>query len=229
MHPVTRFNSLVLSLTIFIMFILVPIVHPLIEMHLTPKWIVDHGGQIGKQIFAAVIGVLGSFVIYSFLVWLLDFLIGRVRSVKKFVLGPAYVEGTWVGYYGTQDERFLAIDVYEQTFTGTSIKGFGYKLLTNGATEEHAHWDSQMVHIDPIAGSLDFYCVVNLIPKETTDAITKFKFLRPRKGSPPTALTGDSANMKDGIKLPVHMFKMNEFTTYDEKAALDAARQHLGP
>jgi hypothetical protein len=227
MSPVTRFNSLVLSVTVFLMFILVPIVHPLIETHFTPQWIIDHGGQIAARLFASLIGVLGALVVYTFLVWLLDLLIGRVRLVKKLVLGPAYVEGTWVGFYGPVASRFLAIDVYEQTFTDTSIKGVGYKILPSGATEEHAYWHSQMVHIDPVAGSLDFYCVVNLLPKETTDAITKFTFSRRRKSAPPTQLRGDSANVKDGNKLPVRMVKLNDDTTYDEKVALEAAKKHL--
>ena len=227
MSPLTKFNSLVLSVTVFVMFILVPIIHPLIETHFTPQWIVDHGGQIGTRVFASLIGVLGAFVVYSFLVWLLDFLIGRVRLVKKIVLGPAYVEGTWIGYYGPQTERFLVIDVYEQTFTNTSIKGVGYKFIPNGAAEQRAHWNSQMVHIDPVAGTLDFYCVVNLIPKETTDAITKFMFSRQRKSAPPTQLTGNSANIKDGVKLPVHMVKFSDETNCDDQKTLDAAKKYL--
>jgi hypothetical protein len=210
------------------MFIVIPIVHPLIEMHFTPQWVIDHTGDVGVRLFASLIGVLGALVLYSFLVWVLDLLISRVRLVKKIVLGPAYVEGTWVGYYGLQPDVFLAIDVYEQTFIDTSIKGVGYKILPNGAPEIRAHWDSQMVHIDPEAGSLDFYCVVRLIPAETTDAVTKFRFFRRRKSSPPTQLMGDSANMKDGVKLPVQMFKLNDDTTYDENIALQAAKQHLG-
>ncbi len=181
MQPVIKLNYYVVSITVTIMFLAVPKASVIINTHLTPEFIAEYGGQTGKTSYTILIGALASLAVYKLLLLGLQWTFENIRPLRKRILGPYFVEGTWVGFYGISATPYYAIDVYEQTFTRTTIKGWGYV----SKEEQRANWESDMVHIDPSRRSLAFICTVNFFPQLQSDAITEFTFIRKDKNSPP--------------------------------------------
>ncbi len=192
MKPAIKINSFILMITVFFMFLLAPKAQKIVNDELTPSWVGDYFPTYGQEVFASILGVLGAYITYRLLMAALQRLIGRIRLVKKWVLGASYVEGTWVGFYGTPDNIYYAIDVYEQTLTDTTLKGSGYEILASGKRKPRANWVAELVNINPGIGRLNFYCNVDFISDEsrTDEAITKFSFVRTHDSSPPSEMVG---------------------------------------
>jgi hypothetical protein len=242
MHPLVRVNSMVVSLTVVIMYELVPISGQLPSI--TPRYIVDFFGQ---GLFLAGIGLLGTIGVYTFLFLALRLAIDQVRLIKKLALGPSYVEGTWVGFYGPEGgETYYAIDVYKQTLTTTSVHGEGYSTTTR---QTRASWDSDFVRAD--ADLIEFICEVTMFPSPsptingiakfpspppTINAITKLRWItRPRfwktlrnkllRKFAAAELSGTSVNIND-VTMKVRMFKFSDDTDWPSPVPLTAAANY---
>jgi hypothetical protein len=222
MHAINKFNYFVIGTTIFIMFLLFPKLKPLVDTHFTPDIITTYVGQTGKDIFSAAIGLLVSLGVYKSLAFSVHGAFSNIRYVKKFFLGPAFVEGTWVGFYGPKDKPYYAIDVFEQSLANTSMFGGSYL----NQSEQRSNWIGRIVHIDETARILSFHCEVSIISEnKKTDAITEFMLVR-GNNNVPHRMNGNSSNISDGHMIEVHMKKLSDNTVYDKVAALNAAIEY---
>ena len=227
MRPLVRVNSMVASLTVVIMYELVPISSQL--PNIAPQYIVEF---FGKSLFLAGISLLGTIGVYTSLFLVFRLAIDHLRWVKKLALGPSYVEGTWVGFYGAPGkETFYAIDVYKQTLTTTTTEGTGF----SSAGIMRARWESDFVRAD--GDLIEFICVVEMFsnaPTPTTNAITKLKWIRrpglwkafanklsrliPLWKPTPAEVQGTSVNINDE-RMNVRMFKFSDDTNWPSSEA----------
>lgn len=79
------------------------------------------------------------------------FVVDYYRRVKRRFLGPAFVEGTWVGYAtGLDQEIYYVVETYEQTWT--KVKGYAVGLTESGKV--YVRWRSEVVDVQPKTGTL---------------------------------------------------------------------------
>ena len=228
MHPLVRVNSLVASMTVIIMYELIKISGQLPSI--TPQHIIDFFGQ---TLFTTGVSFLGTIGIYTVLFLALRLAIERVRWIKRLALGPAYVEGTWIGYYGTPGgDTHYAIDVYKQTLTATSIRGKGFSATTG---EPRATWKSDFVRTD--SDLIEFICVVTMFrgpPK--INAVTEFHWIgRPgllktlfnkcRGKFVAPEIEGTSVNIND-VTMIVRMFKFSNNTDWPTPEPFDRITEY---
>src|SRR5262249_5507973 len=129
MLPIYRFNALVVSVTVSIMYLLLLALWPLIA-RLSANLNTD---GLQHYVLAAVVaglGALGSVAVYKFLVSSLNSILERYSFVRRFVMGPHYVEGTWVGYNLIGGNCFYVVDRYEQSLSGA--------VMVNGGNWRHS-------------------------------------------------------------------------------------------
>jgi hypothetical protein len=124
----------------------------------------------------------------------------KVSRIEKWLLGAAYVKGTWVGAYREDDGtvRYI-VEHHEQTLSSLIVRGWAY--TQDG--HEHANWCSDAASINVEKGILIYeYGCDPLRGKGSHQGIGVFNFIRDLPGSAPTHIRGYSADLTDGIRTP---------------------------
>jgi hypothetical protein len=195
--PEQRFHSYVTAGTVTIMLGVIQWAVPLLEQF--------EGGFI---LVGTAIAFLVSAGVYKTLAALLK---GRFRTwkwVKRWLLGPSYINGTWVGQFlGEGGLTVRTVEHFEQGLSVLKIRG--YAAYEDGTW--YADWESIAASIDEAAGKLTYIYDCKRSGQQTAfKGVCEFSFQRVNDASAPRRIGGYSADITDG--LPVR----NDESRYSE-------------
>src|SRR5947208_1333487 len=88
MSPTAKFSAVLVSTTVFVMFLLIAYAGPLLTR-----------GGIDYPIFLAISALVTSAGLYRLLALGLRWLMERWEWLRSVVLGPSYMHGTWIGWF----------------------------------------------------------------------------------------------------------------------------------
>jgi hypothetical protein len=229
MLPVVRLNAIVASLTVSVMYLVLTGLWWLEAKYNFREAIKPYFDPAVAYLALFTLGAVGSLGAYKSLASGLRILLENVRPLRRLIMGPLYVEGTWVGFNMIKNQTYYVVDRYEQSLTGTvTVRGNGWKGIPRQAVARRAHWVSKSGFIESGAGTLSFLSNVSLIEENTScDAVTLLTFRRKDDRSPPTELHGYSiniiANPLINIMTDIYLSKFSEDTGIDESEALQGA------
>jgi hypothetical protein len=168
---------------------------------------------------AAALASAGSYKILSLV---LAKLLRKSEWLKRFILGPSYLNGTWVGWFigHNKDVRYI-VEVFEQDLGGVNTRGMSF----NEAGETHGEWRSEATLIDPVKGQLLYTCSADILTADVPfRSIAVFNFERRGSDDPPHALDGHVADVHDGVRLEIREVKIAS-TLLGFREALPKARE----
>src|SRR5665647_126175 len=138
MNPLIRLHSIALSITTLIVFYL---------------WRLISTVAVEYPNLKILIAVLISIGIFRLVLTFFKDVLMKIRFIKKWIFGPSYLEGVWVGFFiGRTDKERFYIETFEQDFNSITIRGDGYK-------EDEGYfgsWTSKNVHFDVRIGSVSY-------------------------------------------------------------------------
>jgi hypothetical protein len=163
--------------------------------------------------YKVILGGLISLGLYRLVATGIIYMVKKNNWVKKFFLGPYYLEGTWVGFL---------IERFEQDIDTLVIRGKSY----SETTKYHATWTAPSVNIDTISGRISYmYDCFPVNDKSNHNGIAIFNFERNDQYSAPKGLTGFSADLHLGQRTRAMEIKISNKCDIDEKVALEKAKQ----
>jgi hypothetical protein len=197
--PETRFQSYVLGVMTFVAgSIIVP------ALKKSPPWIAQHlptdmltSGAIGALIAGLlVVGLYKSTAV------VLAEAIKRIAVVRRWILGPYYFEGTWIGWYQKlNDPKRYIVETFEQDLTTIHIRGESYSdtgILV-------AQWHSVAVNMDIAGGRLVWLSEIAIQGQGTnTESVIALSLVRKSQSSAPTGLQGFAADLADGVRVGLY-------------------------
>ncbi|NMG04931.1 hypothetical protein [Azoarcus taiwanensis] len=154
------------------------------------------------------VSVLASIGTYFSTSRVLRWLLRRNKQVRRIILGPSYLDGTWVGYLVDEDKQvFLIVEQYEQDVDGLVIRGSSYNLEET----RESRWVSKMCNLEPKKGliSYSFECVT-IRRGITFEGFGDFQLCRTAKTEPAVEIQGliydfisssENAKLVEEIKL----------------------------
>ncbi len=207
MKPITKFNSIVLSITTLIVF---------------GCWLLFALIKITNPYLIVITSGFVSFGVYKILVKVFLWIISKCRKFKKWIFGPYYLEGYWAGFYiGAKGNVRFLIESFEQGFDSLVIRGWSY----DENNDYHASWESDTVNINVDKGKLSYMYDVNAISDiANNNGIAIFIFDRETKSSPPIRLRGFSADLHIAKKIKALEVKVSE-THLPDNILLERARE----
>ncbi len=210
MESIQRFNVMVLTATLIVMFCVIRYVVPYLELTNFPAIIsgyltfisAAHITEAIKDILTAVTSI-GS---YKLIAAGLSASVDRIPPFKSFIFGASYVHGTWAGSFLASGDPKWTIEHFEQSLSGVVIRGWA---LNNDGTV-YAMWVSNTVSIDIARGTLTYTYVCDVYSKSMTQqGIGVFHFVRSKPWSAPASMTGYSADLTDGKRSENHEYKVS--------------------
>lgn len=197
MTPAAKFNALVASTTVFIMFWLVAYAAPALK----------HAG-IGNPALLSVGALITSAGIYRLLSLGVRWLMERCDFVRSKVLGAHYMHGTWIGYFiGHKGDKRYMIEHFSQDLDSLVISGRSY----TDSGKEHGYWTSESVTIDARKGKLIFTYSFDVISQSSSLAGVHTSFFeRKSVKDPPTSVSGFAHDLNDPTRIAIHSVKVDE-------------------
>lgn len=201
MEQIERFNLAVTTLTVAIMFIFLEYVTPLfksseliVSLSTWLPWISTDKLLAALKIIATALISIGTYKIISqALVVSLEF----VPLLKRWVFGPSYVEGTWIGRFYSHGQQKITVEHFVQGLGGIVIRGWAYN--DDGTT--YADWSSDSVAVDAKTGNIRYSYDCNVMLKNTPqEGIGRFKVTQAGLFKNPKAIKGYSADLTDGSR-----------------------------
>jgi hypothetical protein len=151
-------------------------------MALVMKFLLERPNSHGlEQTLSTVISIFMGVGLYESIVRTVEFILDRSPAIKRIVLGRAYMEGKWYGYYEFDGNPFFFIEVIRQEWSSLSINGRTYDV--NG--KPHGQWSSVSSTIDGSAGLLHSRCFADL-DNGHYDSVLQLQV----QGNPPNHLSG---------------------------------------
>jgi len=152
---------------------------------------------------------------YQLLTKALLFLFGKSIWLRRKVLGKAYIEGTWVGFYKHGNLNRFTIEFIDQSGEETIVHGREFDENNNS----RGSWKSALVSVDGVKRCLtySYTCRMNQA-KSPHEGLAYFEMLVPKPGSYPYILEGHSADLTDGDRDPNKEYKISETETSDDYA-----------
>jgi hypothetical protein len=202
----TIFQFWITLATIAVMFVIIRHVPPLIPANSTTY----------AESLNVGITFLSSIGTYQSIARLLMLLFDHCPRLRKFVLGPSFVAGTWIGCYRNKaGEPRFTVEVFEQSLDRTTVRGWAF-----GSDKKlEADWVSDAVEVYPMSGLLRYSYNCQLYTLKTAhQGIAVFSFDRPTYKDPPKKMIGYSADLTDGDRTQNHEEKIA-----DNGMALEAA------
>lgn len=220
----TKFHGLVTTLTVLVMYAVMVYVVPRVPA--VQQALSSPAGSHAEKAVALAAGGLGSVGVYQTIAAALRWLFNRLRWVRRLVLGPAYLEGTWIGRYledvnGTDEKRWT-VEHFEQTLEGLVIRGYSFDA--NG--KEVANWASQATLIEAERGKLTYSYTCKKHPNKEFSGLAEFNFQRPSVFKAPTELNGFAADLTDGLRDQNRERKLSN-EQVDVKAAFESAKKAI--
>ncbi|WP_143247541.1 hypothetical protein [Agaribacterium haliotis] len=151
-----------------------------------------------KTYLMPLASLLSAFGLYGLFAKTLNSFARKWPWLKRHLLGPSYLAGTWAGkFVNTQGEEKITVEYFEQTISSLTIRGEAFN--TDGTT--YAQWTSVATSINASDGILTYtYTCDSHIDYSTFQGIGVFSFERKAPNLPPTFIKGYSADITDGVK-----------------------------
>lgn len=214
MSPSAKFNGLLASATVTIMFFLV--------IYVTPRLSVL---GVDSPLLLTIGALISSAGLYRILSLGMRWLMERWEWLKGIVLGPHYMNGTWIGYFNghTNDKRFM-VEHFIQDLEGLVVTGRSFTK----AKQEHGYWESESTTIDAKKGRLIFtYKFDVLTQKNSLVGIHSSLFERKSAHHAPGAISGFAHDLNDDFRIAVNSIKIsNTLLPWDK--ALEIAEERFG-
>lgn len=203
----TKFQSYVLSLTTLIVYTV---------------WF-KYSDKIQIDPYLKIISTtLLSLGLYRFVATILLWLFKRIRFIRKFFLGPQYLEGTWVGFYiGLSGHVRFIVERFEQDFETLIVRGTSY----NNQKKFHTSWISFPANIDVAKGELTYmYELKGINQVSNGTGIVFFSFHRKNQGKAPRMIKGFSADLhNNGTRTKSLEYKLPDSSNLTDAEALEKA------
>ena len=208
MTPELKFHSIVISSTTAIVF---------------SAWVLLNSIIVNYPLAAVVLSGFVSLGIYRFLVIFLLSIFRNVRFFKKFVLGPSFMEGLWVGFFvGNKNKIRLFVEIFEQDISSTTIRGRAFR--DDGTY--HGSWIAENVTIDINKAKLTYHYQTDAIGNTFINpGIASFEMERQGRNKPPVKLIGFSSDLYSPYKLMAMEDKISEKTMIDCSEAFQKAKE----
>ena len=220
MSPAAKFHGLISTLTIFVMFWLITYAVPKLLVYANP--ILTTGGGV-TALISGSFTFLGSVGTYRLLAWGLTWLLHRSLSVRRWIFGPSFLHGTWVGFFigHAQDKRFT-IEKFDQDLDGLVINGRSY--MEN--RQLHGQWTSEATSVDARTGRLIYTSSFDVVSSSTTlNGICTFQFDRSASYKAPHSITGFAHDLNDPRRITVREEKISDaLLSWDEALTLAVKR-----
>ncbi|MCW3085413.1 MAG: hypothetical protein JWP12_2779 [Bacteroidetes bacterium] len=203
----TKFQSYVLSVTTLIVYTLWFKYNDLI--HINPY----------LKVISTTLLSLG---LYRFVATICLLLFRRLRFVRKFFLGPKYLEGTWVGFYiGLKGNVRYIVERFEQDFETLIVRGKSF----NEQKGFHTSWISFPANIDVPKGELTYmYELKGTQEISNGTGIVFFNFHRQNQATAPTMINGFSADLhNNGVRTKSLEYKLADNCKFTDAEALEKA------
>jgi hypothetical protein len=213
MSPAAKFNALLASITVSVMFFLVAYAAPHLQVLSTSYHLV-----------LSVAALTTSAGLYRGLSIALRWAMERSQWLNEKVLGAHYMHGTWVGWFEghTKETRYM-VEHFVQDLDSLVITGRSFTQ----AKKEHGYWESESTTIDARKGRLIFtYKFDVLTQKHSLVGIHSSLFERKSAHHSPTALSGFAHDLNDDVRIAVHSKKLSSELIPWEQALKDAVARH---
>jgi hypothetical protein len=207
MSPTAKFNALLASTTVFIMFMAVGYVSPFLT----------HAG-VDHPVILSFAALISSAGVYRLLAIALRWLMERFEPLRALVLGPYYMHGTWVGWFrGHAGDLRYMVEHFAQDLDSLVITGRSY----TASGKEHGYWLSEAVTIDAKRGQLIFTYSFDVITQSLPlIGIHTSLFERKATYEAPTGYSGFAHDLNDKARIAVHAKKLsNTFEPWDSALA----------
>jgi hypothetical protein len=214
MAPSAKLNALIAGSTVFIMFWAVAVVAPFLK-DLSVAWTILGSG----------VSLILSAGIYRMLSLAIRWLAEKSECVNAVVLGPHYVNGTWVGWFrGHGGEIRYMVEHFSQDVEGLAISG---RSFAQGG-RDHGSWFSHSVSVDVQSSRLIFTYTFEGNDREgPLLGIHSSLLEKPGRAKAPTRYSGLAHDLNDKIRIAVHSMKVADtFVPWHE--ALAQARSEYG-
>ena len=185
--PEHRFHSYVTAATVMVMLAVIKFAVPLLQQLETVM-----------VALSSAAALLLSFGVYNSFAGLLMGRLRRWKWVKRWLLGPSLVNGTWVGKFEAEHgSTVYTVEHFEQGLSTLTIRGEAQ--YPDGTW--YARWRSTAVAVDEAAGRLTYvYRCDRATQKSSFDGVCDFSFQRKDSVSAPTEMIGFSADLTDGLR-----------------------------
>jgi hypothetical protein len=209
--PEHRLHSYVTAATIMVMFYFI--------QHIVPLLTFSPG--IDKLLKPGV-SLLASVGVYKLFAGLLLSTSRRWKPLKRWFLGPRYLNGTWVGMFRAADGSCIyTVEHFEQSLSSLQIRGEAF--LETGET--YAEWRSVSETIAEDAGLVTYtYTCDKDSEKGSFQGVCVFNFVRPDERSITTEMKGYSADLTDGERTRNRERKISENLLAFAQALLEAKK-----
>lgn len=210
MRLIERVYLLATLMTIAVMFLCIKYANPLVRPVLA-----------GIPLAESAATLLVSFPVYRTLSSLLSGVLRSWAWLRRRVLGPESLEGTWVGCI-RREPREYTVELFKQKDGLLEVTGDSY--LEDGTPR--AHWESKSARVD-IAGRRLVYAYSCSIEGVAHDhegvASFRLEWDGVSDSGPPNRLEGYSADLTDGERDANTEFKVSN-DWLEKYAALEKAR-----
>lgn len=195
MKPEYRFHSYITAATVTVMYFVIKYL---------PALISENSYAFLNPAFALLL----SLGIYKLLASILQIFFRKFGFVKKHLLGPSYINGTWIGKFtSTTGEPVYTVEHFEQTLSSLKIRGQAYRE----SGETYAQWTSVSETIDETAGILTYtYNCDKPTEKGSFQGVCVFQFERVDETCCPDRIRGYSADLVDGVRTPNYETKISD-------------------
>jgi hypothetical protein len=181
MRNFDRLGALATSLTVAVMFVVIVIAAPV----LAPL-------SSSSKAVSILAGAAGSFAVYRGIASGLLSVFRRSVRFRKWMLGPAFLEGTWVGFFPHSGSHHFTVEFFDQETGETKITGREFDA--NGKT--YATWWSHAASVSVADRRLvyTYSCDVFLRDKQQ-QGIGVFSLISNGKGRAPHVLDGYATDL----------------------------------
>ena len=197
MSPEHRFHSYITSATVMVMYFVI--------QHAVPLLNVDPSIAVYLKPLGTLLVSVG---IYKFLATLLLASSRKIKFVKRHLLGPNYLNGTWVGKFQTSESSIVySVEHFEQTLSSLKVRGQAFSV----ADESYAYWNSLSETIDAEVGVLTYtYNCDKNDDKGSFQGVCVFQLERSDATSAAQRMRGYSADLIDGQRTENRETKLSE-------------------
>jgi hypothetical protein len=208
MNPELRFNSIVISITTAFVFLV---------------WLGLNQIIMTYPVSAVVLSGLLSLGTYRLLTRVFMAFFRNIKIIKRFILGPCYMEGTWVGFFvGHQNKIRFFVETFEQDLSRTVIRGRVFR--DNGSY--HGSWIAEDATIDSKRAKLTYHYQTDLIGSNFINpGIASFDIERPAPHKAPLRMIGFSSDLFNPHKLMAFEEKASNDTMMENHMALEKAKE----
>lgn len=206
-----RFGTLAVGITVAIMFVIVIVVVPFLTSLST-----------ASKAAAVVAGSLGSMALYRGIASLLFSAFRKNLRLRKFILGPAFLEGTWIGFFPHGDSFHFTVEFFNQETGETKI--IGREFDADGQT--YASWKSYASSVDVDDRRLTYAYSCDVFGRDTQQqGLGVFDMVGKGKRSAPNMLDGYASDLIDGEKDTNKEYKISDELIPDDEALAKARRR----